>query len=408
METVKINVLLYGKLSKQISSFITRTLLYTMILTVVTAFCLHMPLYGENYTNFYKNSSYDYLIQETSKTQIEALKKETFVEGIFAFSLMIFRLDKRVNAVANDGRDIALLATSSFDGLKYSSFADTNMISLDQTILSDEACNPIIIDYSLSKTEGISVGDTFSLLSERAFHDKEKNFTVGAIYQNHCEFANYDAVILMNEHVNNDILQLDSSAGNSLAYVKANNLSDFEEYLKEKFYPQLSFSSLSDFRTLPTDVQESYYQLRTTRLEQAEQDLDFSNIARIVVTAVGFILLIILMKREMEKCLENKMYTIAVLYVLGMNRHTLLMKMIMKSFLPVSFSVVFACLLNKYVVFQYLTEGIYVPWRQIIILGLLCLAVIFAVFLILSIVMTAKKITPETVLEQIDKEKRMS
>ena len=408
MKNIRTEALLFGGAAKRRISFIGRTLLYTLIVSVVTAFCMYMPLYKENYTNFYANSSYDYFIQETNKAQIESLTQKNFVEGLFPFSLMIFHLNKRVNAPENHGREIALMAADSFEGIEYSSFASDSVIAQDSAILSDESRNPIIIDYSLSKSEHITVGDTFSLYSEREFGENVKKFTVGAVYQNHCEFANFDAVILINDRINSDMLKLDPYAGYSLAYVKASDQDAWESYLKNDFYPQLSFPTLSDFRSIPAEMQASYYESHADREASAEDALDYSAVGMIAIAAAAFMLFIVLMKREHEKCLENKMYSIAVLYALGMKKRTLLCKLFMNSFLPVSASVVLACLLNKFVIFRFITNGIYVPLESILTYGAACLAAAFTVILVLNLSMTAKRITPETVLEQISNEKGIS
>lgn len=397
--------LLYGGRKKRYISLGIRVLLYTVIITIITAFCLYMPLYKDNYTSFYSNSSYDYFIQETDKQQLMELAEKDYVEGIFPFSLMIFNLKKNVNAIENDGANIAFLTTSSFEGLEYSSFAPENLISEDKTILNDPTCNPIIIDYSLSKTEGISVGDTFTLYSEKMLGGMEKKFTVGAIYQNHCEFGMYDAVILINEKTNNDMLQLDPSAGYSLAYVKAKELTVFEEYLENEFYPHLSFTK-EEFKSLPIEQQKTYYTSKAQLMAEAEQDLDFSTPGMIVIALVAFVSLIMLIKREHEKCVENNMYNIAVLYSLGLKKKTLLMKLFKNSFVPVLISIILACILNKFVVFQVITAGIYVPVRSIISYGIGCLGVTFAVIIAVTFALTAKKITPERVLDCISNEKR--
>lgn len=406
MKSIKIEPLLFGGAKKHLISLLVRSLLYTLIIMVVTGFCLYMSLYKDNYTSFYSKSVYDYFIQETDQQQIEEMSQMNCVEGIFPFSLMIFQLDKSVNSADNDGVDIAFLTAGSFEGLEYSTFSPDNLISEDKDILENEEKNPIIIDYSLSKSEGISVGDDFTLYSERAFGGMTKKFTVGAVYKNHCEFANYDVVILVNDRINSDMLQLDPNAGYSLAYVKASDISAFDDYLENEFYPHLSFGSRAEFDTLSADLRSGYYESSDERLKNAEKDLDFSGIGMIVIAAAAFIVLILLIKREHEKCIENNMYSIAVMYSLGLKKRTILIKLFKNSFIPVTIAVVTACIMNKFVIFNRISKGLYVPAENVLIYGAVSLAAAFIVILVLTLVFTTYKISSERVLELIGNEKR--
>ena len=155
-------------------------------------------------------------------------------------------------------------------------------------------------------------------------------------------------------------------------------------------------------------MQETYYDSRAERAAEAADQLDHSDAGIAAVAAAAFILFVVLMKREHEKCLENKMYSIAVLYALGMKKRTLLCRMFMDSFLPVSAAVVLACFLERSVIFGLLTKSFYVPMETVLTYGAACLAAAFIVILVLELSMTAKRITPGAVLEQIGNEKGMT
>lgn len=139
---------------------------------------------------------YDYYIDCTTREQLEALAGEDFVEDVFAFSLMQFVLPD--NGTGRERRPM-LLATESFDSIDASSFERQMLLKEDPAILQSPDRNPILIDESLSKAEGLSVGDT--LVLPNRLTDEPVVFTVGAIYRRISLFAQYDAVILCNEQI---------------------------------------------------------------------------------------------------------------------------------------------------------------------------------------------------------------
>lgn len=175
-------------------------------------------------------AAYDYYVDCTTKEQIVTLENESFVESIFPFSLLVFERP-------GTSRQIAYLATESFERVDTSSFDREAIIEEDTSILSNHECNPIIISSSLAKDEKLSIGDIMEQPCKLT--EQSLQFTVGAIYKHESLFAQYDAVILLNENNNAVLLPVVNEAGYTNAYIKASDLGKLRHYFEEEFIPAL-------------------------------------------------------------------------------------------------------------------------------------------------------------------------
>ncbi|MGM9662064.1 MAG: hypothetical protein ACI3WR_03120 [Oscillospiraceae bacterium] len=181
------------------------------------------------------NPQFDYYVECTTKEQLVTLEKEPFVDSIFPFSLLIFERP----GMASVPRQIAYYATESFDKIDTSSFERAAIIKEDPSILSNNACNPIIISSSLANDEHLSIGDTIEQPCKLT--EQPLTFTIGAIYEHEPLFAQYEAIILLNEDNNTALLPVVSEAGYTNAYIRASDPDRLELYFEKEFVPGMLF-----------------------------------------------------------------------------------------------------------------------------------------------------------------------
>ena len=203
-----------------------------------------------------RNPQFDYYVECTTKEQITTLEKASFVDSIFAFSLFIFERPGTTLAP----RQIAYYATESFDKIGTSSFERAAIVKEDSSILSNHECNPIIISSSLADDEHLSIGDTFEQPCKLT--EQPLTFTVGAIYRHESLFAQYEAIILLNEDNNAVFLPVVNEAGYTNAYIKASDPDKLKHYLEEEFVLGMLFENYipDEAATLAREDISPYYE----------------------------------------------------------------------------------------------------------------------------------------------------
>lgn len=201
-----------------------------VILTIISIF-FGMTGCNSSFLNESENSQFDYYVECTTKEQLVALENEPFVDSIFTFSLLIFERPGKTSAPSQ----IAYYATESFEKIDASSFDRAAIVKEDTSILSNSECNPIIISSSLANDEHLSIGDTIEQPCKLT--EQPLTFTVGAIYKHEPLFAQYEAIILLNEDNNAVLLPVVDEAGYTNAYIKASDLEKLKHYFEEEFVP---------------------------------------------------------------------------------------------------------------------------------------------------------------------------
>ena len=200
---------------------------------------------------------FDVYIDLTTKEDIDSLSGESFVEGVFPFTLLVFQRPGYENPQAGQ---IAVLAAPSFAGLDYSPVSRSSMKNSDPAIMRDPEKNPILIEESLAKTERLKVGDVFR--QETKASDEPLTFTVAGIYRYSPLFAEFEAVALINDQIVSVFSDKVDELGYTNAYVKASDLTALKTYLDEDFVPHLQLKGLSEeeIAAIPEEVLKAYYE----------------------------------------------------------------------------------------------------------------------------------------------------
>ncbi|MGN1399646.1 MAG: hypothetical protein ACI4WG_06595 [Erysipelotrichaceae bacterium] len=210
------------------------------------------------------NSQFDYYVECTTKKQLEELENEPFVDSIFSFSLLIFEYPNKASVPSK----IVYYATSSFEKIDTSSFDRAAIIKEDTAILSNYECNPIIISSSLADDEHLSIGDTIEQPCKLT--EQPLTFTIGAIYKHDSLFAQYEAIILLNEANNAVLLSVVDEAGYSNAYIKASDPEKLKYYFEEEFVPGMLYQNYNpdEIATLTREEISSYYEDYQTHIKR--------------------------------------------------------------------------------------------------------------------------------------------
>ncbi|MBP5255380.1 MAG: hypothetical protein J6Z23_08390 [Lachnospiraceae bacterium] len=182
---------------------------------------------------------------------------ESFVKGVFPFTLMTFQRPGYANPQAGQ---FAILAVPSFDGLEYSPFNRACVKQEDTAIMQDRGKNPILIDEALARAERLKVGDR--IVQETKASDTPLTFTVAGIYRHTQLFAQYEAVALINDQLSQVFSDKADEMGYTNAYVKASDLMALRAYFDEAFIPHLQLKGMSEeeIAAIPKEVKKAYYE----------------------------------------------------------------------------------------------------------------------------------------------------
>ena len=198
---------------------------------------------------------FDFYIDLTTEGDIRELSGKTFVEGVFPFTLMIFRLPGYDNPMTGQ---LALLAAPSFDNLDVSPYAE--LIKEDRAIMQDPGRHPILISSDLAKACGLSAGDTF--YQETNLSEEKLSFTVAGVFRQDTLFAQYEAVALINDQIVRIFENKVDELGYTNAYVKALDQAALKAFLDEDFIPHLQFKGMTEeeIAALPKEDKKCYYE----------------------------------------------------------------------------------------------------------------------------------------------------
>ena len=212
-----------------------------------------------------EDSPFDFYIDLTTKDDIDGLSSESFVKGVFSFTLMTFQRPGYSNSSAGQ---IALLVAPSFENLDVSPFNRENLIKEDVDVMRDKEKNPILISNDLARSEKLSVGDVF--YQETRISEEPLSFTVAGIYRHESLFAQFDAVALINSQIYAVFSDTVDELGYTNAYIKATDLTALKKYLDEDFIPHLQLKGLSEeeIASIPQEELKAYYEEYTAHMNR--------------------------------------------------------------------------------------------------------------------------------------------
>lgn len=201
------------------------------------------------------NHPFDFYVDLTTKDDVDGLSGESFVDGVFPFTLMIFQRPGYATPMAGH---LALLAAPSFEGLEVSPYAA--LTDSDPAVMQDPERHPILISNDLAKAERLSVGDVF--YQETKVTEEPLSFTVAGIFRQEPLFAQFEAVAVTNDQINRIFADIVDEMGYTNVYIKASDLIALKKYLDEDFTPHLQLKGLSeeDISGIPKEELKAYYE----------------------------------------------------------------------------------------------------------------------------------------------------
>ena len=224
-------------------------ILLTAIVTLCSAGCSGIGSEQEAVHPF------DFYIDLTTKDDIDGLSRESFVEGVFPFTLMTFQ---RPGSAGSAAGQLALLVTPSFESLEVSPYAA--LTNSDPAVMRDPEKHPILICSELAKAERLSVGDVFC--QNTNVTEEPLSFTVAGIFRREPLFAEYEAVALINDQITRIFGDIVEEMGYTNAYVKASDPEALQKHLDEDFVPHLQLKGLSEeeIAGIPKEDLKAYYE----------------------------------------------------------------------------------------------------------------------------------------------------
>ncbi len=198
---------------------------------------------------------FDIYVELTAKDDIESLSGESFVDGVFSFTLMTFQRPRSANPMAGQ---LALLVAPSFESLEVSPYAA--LTNTDPAVMEDPEKHPILISNDLAKAERLSVGDVF--YQETKITKEPLSFTVAGIFRQGPLFAEFEAVALINDQITRIFADTVDEMGYTNAYIKASDLKALIKYLDEDFISHLQLKGLSEeeIAGIPKEELKAYYE----------------------------------------------------------------------------------------------------------------------------------------------------
>lgn len=199
--------------------------------------------------------SFDFYTELTTKEDVDGLSGESFVDGVFSFTLMTFQRPSYANPMAGQ---LALLVATSFESLEVSPYA--TLTYSDLTIMQDPERHPILISNDLAKAERLSVGDVF--YQETKVTEEPLSFTVAGIFSREPLFAQFEAIAVINDQINRIFADIVDEMGYTNVYIKASDLTALKKHLDEEFIPHLQLKGLSeeDIAGIPKEELKAYYE----------------------------------------------------------------------------------------------------------------------------------------------------
>lgn len=199
-------------------------------LNLITIFVFDKPYLetcSENLllTSIYEKTDIDYDIPAPTKDQLEEIKNLDFIDDVFGY----YYTESTVK-IGNNSTKTKILLSDMMPSLEFTMYNDSRLIES-----MDNLDNPIYVDYEFSKKNNISLG------GEITFNNIK--FQVSRIYETNTYYNSAILAPLVGEQKK---LIESNSKSYSGAYLKCNDLSKAETYLKD-YKPQGRLKNRSDF-----------------------------------------------------------------------------------------------------------------------------------------------------------------
>ena len=192
-------------------------LLSAILLSILLFFAFEKPnlkVYSDNLllTSVYEKSDIDFDIPSPTKTQLNEIKELSFVDDVFGY----YFTESNVSLANNKQVKTKILFSDMLDSLNFTMYNSSRLI--DQT---DNADNPLFIDYEFAKNNKMKLGDSLSF--------NNINFQVGRIYETNSYYGSAIFIPLVGKQ--KELIE-SISKSYSGAYLKVNDRDKADAYLR--------------------------------------------------------------------------------------------------------------------------------------------------------------------------------
>lgn len=360
------------------SKTIIKKILYLLIvLSILTSFCLLLPIRNENILTVYKNSNYDFILQGINKKQYTTISQMDFVDNAYPFSIVS-------STICSNGQtsDITLLVVENLEGIEFSTFSSATLIKSSNDYSNQT--NQIFIDYKLAKDFDLQLGS----IVELPFGSEMKllPFTVSKIYEPHQMYGKYDAMILWaGEHRKLYEKEFDTEIGYSHLFLKINNKDKFEDYINNYFVPQGLLKTPEDQYNFDRSEIDLLCESRVNRLAEETRMLQYTPPIVAITSFLGGVVFFLFIFREQNQKFDLYFKKFCVFNVIGCSFKKISFMFFLETIIFQIPITVCSLLVVKYFIYSFLSGTNYLSNELLIktlvieVIGMILIASIYSI-----------------------------
>lgn len=363
-----------------VQDFFKKIIYLFSILSILSSFCLLLPVRNNNILSIYENSAYDYILQGTSKDQYKSIMEMDFIEHAFPFSIISSTIS------ANDmTSDITLFAVENLEGIEFSAFSERTLIKTSNQY--NEQNNQIFIDYKLAKDFNLTIGS----IVELPFGSEMTpiSFVVSRIYEPHQMYGKYDALIIWDgKHKEIYEKEFENEIGYSHLFIKASDNNLFEEYIHDEYIPLGLVKDETSVDSFDRSEIETLCEKRIERLNGEIRMLQYTPPVVAITSFLGGVVFFLFVCKEQNKKFDLYKKDFCILNLLGYSYKKLSILFFLDSIILQVPVAIFSLLMVKYGIYNLLSGSNYLSYDLlykaliveiigIIIISIVCSFVIY-------------------------------
>lgn len=326
-----------------------------VIMTILLSFTMWFRAIQHRFTFAYAETSFDFLVQGFSESQIIDIQQLAFVDAVFPVRILGGEIRSRGRSLHVD-----IYASQSFKNREISYFNERLFIRKDDRILTTPDVNPIVIDLRVARAFDVNLGDV--LLIPFGKDRTEVRFTVATI----SEPMLMPSVLILWQGEQRQVFRSDFGKDPiySFMFVKTPDKAVAREYFLREFIPwQEVNDGLLDLRDMSSiyDFNQRALIERVTRLQNLRYELRYTPPIVMVTSVLGFLAYLLFLLRETNKKAYIHSKDISIFFSLGLPRAYFTYFLMLDTMLFHSPSLAIAALGTKYLVYDFLMQS-YLPW----------------------------------------------
>ena len=338
---------------KLIKDITTLTLLFSILLS----FSILLLVLRHTYMLAYAETKFDFILQGFSEGQIDGIAALDFVKTVFPVRIFSGEIVAGNNKIVAD-----TYAADSFTGIEVSYFSNHVILKKDKDIMTNQNLNPILIDRDIARTLRTGIGGKVS-----KFYGKEGReviFTVAAICQPLENSLGRPVALILWRGEQRDIFYHDFGEGHeySMMFIEVLDRNRAHKYFQEEYVPKWyleEYGPLTEEELLEMR-RDSAVINRETELENLYDEMRYAPPVIILISALGFIIFLIVLYREADKkvlMIEKEFF---ILNALGLPKRYFYIYYTVETMLMQIPVLLGATLITRFIIYEFIFN-MYIP-----------------------------------------------